>query len=309
MRAMRLHLFGQVVLKVEGRALRFPTKKSKSLCAYLAVFRSRTFGRSFLAAQFWPDSDEAHALRSLNTELWRLRTVFKSAGLEPQDLLSTDECVGLLPHTGLWIDAAEFEHLTQGAAADAEVLEACEPRLRQAIELYAGDLAQDLFDEWCILPREQYRLQYIQALEILLKAHLDAGRHPDAITIARKLVQTDPLLEHGHRALIECHLKLGHRAAALKQYAECAAILHTELHIEPMPETRRLIESLGTDAPAPTPHRLAQQLAAELQAQPFEVALASLSTARTLLEEAIAQLQARGTHASVRGVRNPTNRR
>lgn len=306
MSGIRVFLFGSVDVWIgENRILKFPTKKSRSLFAYLALSRNRTFSRLFVATQFWPESDEAHALRSLNTELWRLRATLKSAGADPYEFLRIDhDSIGFRHDCEHWIDAAEFDALTQGVmdGSNEAALRESTPALRQAITLYRGELAEGLFDEWCGAPREAYRTRFAAVLEFLMQRSVDARQWHDAITLGRRLLQLDPLLEQVHRAIIKCHLNLGNRAAALKQYAECAAILHAELRVEPMEETRQLITSLARPRatspvePAVPPPPSARDTP---RAQPLEVALASLATARALLEQVITQLEHRETqHAS-----------
>lgn len=300
MSRIRVFLFGSIDVWIdERRVQQFPTKKSKSLFAYLALSKNRTFSRPVLAAQFWPDSDETHALRSLNTELWRLRATLKSAGIEPQEILRTDhDSIGFQHDSEHWIDAIEFDTLTQGVANGSTARSQADiaPVLRQSLELYRGELVDGLFDDWCGVPREAYRSRFTTVLEFLMQGSVEAQQWHDAIRLGRRLLQLDPLLEQVHRAIIKCHLALGNRAAALKQYAECAAILHNELRVEPMEETRQLITSLARPItpprtePAPLPP---DPSAAVRAAQPLEVALASLATARSLLEQVIAQLERR----------------
>ena len=310
MSRIRVFLFGSVDVWIdEHRILQFPTKKSKSLFAYLALSKNRTFSRPFIAAQFWPESDEAHALRSLNTELWRLRAMLKSAGVEPQALLRTDhDSIGFRHDTEHWVDAVEFDRLTQGVAngSNGTLQSEVAAALGLAISLYRGELAEGLFDDWCGVPREAYRARFTAILEFLLRRSFEAQQWHDAIALGRRLLQLDPLLEQVHRAIIRCHLNLGNRAAALKQYAECAAILHHELRVEPMEETRQLITSLArpsstaarTELPAP-PQPSASTAGGP---QPLEVALASLATARSLLEQVIAQLERRETQHGPRSM-------
>lgn len=309
MSGIRVFLFGSVDVWIDERqTLSFPTKKSKSLFAFLALFRKRTFSRPFLADQFWPESDESHALRSLNTELWRLRSALKASGIEPQNVLRTEhDSIGFRHDSAHWVDAGEFDRLTQDMASGPEAMIASDitPALRQAVALYRGDLAEGLFDDWCAVPREAYRERFAAALEFLMQGSLQAQQWHDAITQGRRLLQLDPLLEQVHRGIITCHLNLGNRAAALKQYAECAAILHNELRVEPMEETRRLITSLArpsasshTEQPAP-PHP-----EPDTRPQPLEVALASLATARALLEQVMAQLERREIQHGSRSTRS-----
>jgi len=115
MPTLMLYLFGGVTLQVgASKPLSFPTKKSKSLLAFLVLSKERTFPRSVLAGQFWPESEGERAQRSLNSEVWRLRAMFKSAGLQPSDILvSNSEIVGFRSDCNHWVDAGEFYAATR----------------------------------------------------------------------------------------------------------------------------------------------------------------------------------------------------
>ena len=248
MPALKIYLLGNVTLQAATSGpLHFPTKKSKSLFAYLAFHRERTFTRAAAAGEFWPESDERRAQRCLNTEIWRLRTMLKGSGLEPDAFLQSDhDSIGFRRDADHWIDAGEFDSLTQAVGrrdAQTTYLQLL-PGLVKAIELYRGDFAEGLFDEWCLVQREAYRARLMATLEALLVTAMDARRWEDAIAYGRRLLQLDSLQEHVHRALMRCQVSLGNRPAALKQYATCETILRNELQIEPMGETRQLFSAL-----------------------------------------------------------------
>src|SRR5438477_312217 len=80
----------------------------------------------------------------------------------------------------------------------------------------------------------------LEALRRLMRHHVKAGRLDQAVPIAVRLVALDPLQEDQQRALMRLHLRQGRRAAALRQYQECVAVLQRELGVEPEPETKRL---------------------------------------------------------------------
>jgi DNA-binding SARP family transcriptional activator len=144
--------------------------------------------------------------------------------------------------------------------------------------------------------REDYRARLMAALETLLAAAIGEKHWDEGTAYGRRLLELDPLQEHVHRALMRCHFGLGNRPAALKQYAACEMILRDELQIEPMAETRQLFEKL---AAPPTAQEQARDVCDPpdlilrsrcTPAQRIDAALANLSTARTLLEDASRQL-------------------
>jgi DNA-binding SARP family transcriptional activator len=68
---------------------------------------------------------------------------------------------------------------------------------------------------------------------------------------AARLLAIDPLQEEVHRTLMRLYVRQGRRAAALRQYQACVAILQKELGVEPEAQTKRLyLEILQRAAPA-----------------------------------------------------------
>jgi ABC-type oligopeptide transport system substrate-binding subunit len=83
-------------------------------------------------------------------------------------------------------------------------------------------------------------------LERLVRAHMEQGDYQPAIDYARRWLRLDPLYEAAHRQLMRLYALTDRRAAALRQYQECARILEEELGISPSEETRALYEQIQT---------------------------------------------------------------
>jgi DNA-binding SARP family transcriptional activator len=244
---LRIHLFGGLnVYRGEQSLPGFPTQKSRGLFAFLALNHGRSHSRSTLVGRFWGDSPESVARKNLRTDLWRIRSVLEPHGVEPGSCLSVEQDE-LALNTGVdhWLDVHAFEDALDQAAA-LEAGDAQAPLLRAAVELYRGDLLEGVYDDWCVFERERLRLRYLDALERLIRHHDARGEWTDAAAYAQRLLANDPLREHVHRAVIRCHLALGDRAAALRQFDTCARLLRQELEVEPSAETLALaVEARG----------------------------------------------------------------
>jgi DNA-binding SARP family transcriptional activator len=309
---LAIHLFGDFHVRAPAQGLvRFPTRKSKALLACIALKREQRALRSSLAGELWPDAPEERAQRALNTEVWRLKTALRDGGADPDGLLEASfDTLGFVPDA-VWVDAAAFERAT-GDLARFEARLPADPAvadgLAEAVGLYAGDLMEGVYEEWCIVHRETFRARLIAALEVLLRVRMEAQRWEEAIDYGRRLLMVDPLLEHVHRALMRCQYIRGNRAAALKQYEACATVLRSELGVEPMEDTRAAYETIMAATPwapravaKPEPRAipwvapLDQAVSLEpTPAEKIDHALANLSTARTWLEDASRTLRQPG---------------
>lgn len=67
-----------------------------------------------------------------------------------------------------------------------------------------------------------------------------SGDHHDAIRVAGRLLDLDPLDERAHRELMLAYARTGRTSQALRQFLECRRALITDLGVEPSTETSRL---------------------------------------------------------------------
>lgn len=301
MRALNIFLLGDFSFRASNtRILQFPTKKSKSLLAYLAISNDRTFSRSTLAGEFWPERCEEQAKRSLNTEIWRLRKSFANAGLEAATFLRSDaDRIGFRADSDHWVDANEFRRLTEltGQRWALKATSDDQLALSNAVALYKGHLAEGLSDDWCMIQREAYRARLLTALRILMVTAMEAKHWEDAVSCGLRLWELDALQEHVHRMLMHCYFALGNRPAALRQYAVCTEILRSELQIAPMPETTQLyMDILESSSRSVLASNLTRS---ELTVLPHQkvmsesaIVLAKLTSAKALIERACFDLEA-----------------
>jgi DNA-binding SARP family transcriptional activator len=244
MHHLRIRLFGGLeVFRGETPLPPFPTRRARSLLAYLVLHRDRAVPRDVLCGLLWGEQPEAEARKALRTALWRIRSVLEPVEGERGRFLRVEGTQVIFQGTGnAWVDVGEFERCLGGMPeASAGVIGDEEAEgLVKAVRLYKGDLLDGIYDEWCLQVRERFKLAYLTALERLLAYHQARGSWLAAISFGRQLLRKDPIREHVHRQLMVCHLSMGDRPSALRQFETCERLMRGELGIEPMEETRRL---------------------------------------------------------------------
>jgi DNA-binding SARP family transcriptional activator len=248
MRQLTVHLFGRLEIRSSGDLLpAFRTQRSTSLFSYLVASRDRLIHRDVLCGRLWGDLPDRAARKALRTALWRIRSVLEPRAVDRGSYLEADgNHVGFRGSGEVWVDVWEFEDCVGRLGATGE--EALDPveaeGLARASSLYRGDFLDGHYDEWCVAERERLRLNFLTILERLVAHRRRNHQWLEAIRLGRDLLRHDPLREHIHRALMECHLAMGDRPSALRQYAACVRSLRDELDIEPMEETERLRERI-----------------------------------------------------------------
>lgn len=82
------------------------------------------------------------------------------------------------------------------------------------LDLYAGSLLPDAYDEWAQLERERLHLRYLTGLETRAHRHYEARRWKAALADAETLLAVDPWNEAAARLTMACYWALGQREAA-----------------------------------------------------------------------------------------------
>ena len=121
---------------------------------------------------------------------------------------------------------------------------------RAAIELYQGDFMPGLYHEWVLATRSRPAASCVRLCDWTVDALRSLGSGADAVDVARRRVQLEPLEEVGYRTLMELQIEAGDRAAALSTFHRCAELLERELDCSPDPATSAIVDRLvRRDAP------------------------------------------------------------
>jgi DNA-binding SARP family transcriptional activator/predicted ATPase len=254
--SLALYVLGPPRVELDGAPVAIDRRKALALLVYLAVTR-QDHSRDSLATLLWPESDQSKARASLRSALWSLTKALGEGWLEVDR-----ETVRFKPDADAWLDADEFqdrlqECRTHGHSPDQPCPDCLSP-LSQAVTLYHDDFLAGFtlsdspgFDEWQFFQTDGLRQDLASALERLARNHGERGEYEAAITHARRWVALDPLHEPAQRLLMRLYAWSDQRAAALRQYEECARALQEELDIPPDEETTRLYTAIKEKAELP----------------------------------------------------------
>lgn len=247
--SLQLSLLGSPQVKLADHPLDIARRKVQALLYYLAL--NREFQqRATLATLLWPESGQQYASGSLRRHLSELNRLLGSGWLETEQ-----DAVRLARRTDVWVDVEDFQRLLaicreHDHSADA-VCERCIEPLTAAVDLYRGDLLAGFsladtpgFDDWQLFQREELRFTLATTLDRLTEAHERQENVGEAITVARRRLNLDPLHEPAHRRLMYLYAANDQQTAALRQYERCVQMLQTELDVPPAPETTALYNQI-----------------------------------------------------------------
>jgi DNA-binding SARP family transcriptional activator len=227
---MRINLLGSCQVVWQDRSLAIPRRQTRALLYCLAA-RLEPVPRARIAFLFWPDTPDAVARRQLTRLLSSLR-----AALPRPDLLLVDEENAALNPALVQSDSQQLA--AAGVSDDPAILEA-------AVALYRGHFMAgfDLpdapeYEAWQAQTARQLEATYLALLERLVELYTAATNASAAIRCAQRYLAVDELAEVMHRRLIGLYMAAGDRAAAQRQYEQCALLLERELGVSPLPETQ-----------------------------------------------------------------------
>ena len=231
---VRLFTLGPPRVEADGNELD-SFQRHRLRCALLSLVGvERALTRERIAGILWPDRPPDSARHTLSQTLYEIRQELSDDPfvIEGERIRAAD---------ALWSDAAAFE---TAAEADDGAL---------ACELYRGPFLEGSYlwrtrewEAWVDLQRARLgrlhrraRRQYVNALD-------SAGALDDALAAARKWVELDALDDEANHLVIEFLARTGRRSDALRHFEGYAALLLEELDVEPLDETKALVERIRT---------------------------------------------------------------
>lgn len=237
---IELFTLGSVDLRSETDRIEAVLSQPKrtALLAYLAVARPRGFhARDSLLALFWPESDRRRARSSLRKALHFLRR-----HLGKDAIVSSGDALSVSPKA--WCDVVAFDR-----AVD-------EGQLREALELYGGDLLSGFhvtdapeFERWLDGERRRLKRTAVRTAWELSETEEAAGRIMEAARLGHRARTLDPLDEMNTRRLMRLLHRLGDRAGALRVYEQAAELLRDDMGVEPTAAIRDLHDRIRRGEP------------------------------------------------------------
>lgn len=250
---MRISLFGRLRIQAgDELALHLEPRRAEELLCYLLLYRDRLHEREKLATLFWPDTPPVQSKRYLRQTLWQLQSAFNHRASAAIGLLQAEhDRLGINPASAYWLDVAVLERAF-AAVADQPGHSLCAvqvEQLRQAVQLYQGDLLEGWYQDWCILERDRLQNVYLALLDKLLSYSEAHHAYEAGLTYGMQILRYDRAREQTHRQLMRLYYLAGNRTAALHQYEGCVAILREELAVEPTASTVALYQQISTEQP------------------------------------------------------------
>lgn len=231
---------GRLSVRKDGRELPgFSAQPVRTaLLVHLAVEGETT--RDAVTTMLWPESDDRRARHALSQTLYALKQVLGEGWVESRGPL-------LRVADAVTVDTARLERAVE--EGDHE----------RAIAAYGGRFldgwhlkASSEFEQWVDGQRDHCARLYREASREHAEACLRAGDPGAAVAAARAWAEREPLDPDAQHLLLRTLVETGDPRTALRQYRVYERRLRSE-ELDPLPETRRLLEHIQLQARAEAP--------------------------------------------------------
>lgn len=219
--------------------------------SYLLLFRDRPHPRETLAELFWGNNSTTRSKKYLRQALWQIQSTLADPQDQEQAALvkAEPEWVMLSSAASLCLDVAEFEQAANlsvgvpGRQIDAQTFQL----LRHAAGLYAGDLLEGCYQDWCLFERERLQNMYLALLDKLMDYCEAHQEYETGLVYGMQILRYDRARERTHRRMMRLYFFSGQRTEALRQYQRCVESLIEELDVRPSKRTLALYEQVRLD--------------------------------------------------------------
>ncbi len=300
MYSVKVWLFGDIRMQFDGMECQWTKPcKMQEVFYYLLTHRKSHHQRENLAETLWCDSPATTAKKNLRQSLWQLQSHFAAQSQNPQFhlLMAGLKSIAFHPDIDLWTDVMMFEQSGNVAQRGTEIDESSADKLRQAVQLYRGDLLEGWYQDWCLYERERLQHLYFKMLGKLMAYCEIHEQYEEGMSYAETMLHYDPAGERAHQQLMRLKYLSGDRTGALRQYECCVKALREELGVTPSLQTQQLygqIHSAQESLITPSATKIMPKIALEINdAQlhlPGEM-LAHLRTFQSTINELQQQAQ------------------
>jgi DNA-binding SARP family transcriptional activator len=243
---MTVQMLGKFGITIQEMPLKLHTTRGLSVLKYLLFHHKQNAPREVLMDIFWQDASPDAARNNLNVAMHNLRQAFRTV-TDLAVIRFEDGTYSLAPDLEIWLDVEEFERcIKTGQHLEAQKqLAAAVIEYEIAVNLYRGDfLADTPYENWTVLDRERLRISYLDTLDHLSQIYFSQDRYAACATLCQIILNRDLCREDAHCRLMKSYSRLGQGSLALRQYQICVEALHSELEVDPAPETTRLYEQI-----------------------------------------------------------------
>lgn len=248
---IQVETFGQFNVYRNGELI--PSKdwgrdKTTQLFQFFITARNRrALAKEQIADRIWEDIAGKSIDQNFKVALHGINKILepdRKSRTEPR-FISRQGITYLLNKNNMWLDVDVFEQLVKlGNEYLHEDNTISKKAYATAIEYYKGIyLPSRVYEDWSSAERE--RLQLLALGATITLAELLIKENPlESVRLCQQALQIDAAWEDAYRVQMEAYFYKGNRPMAIKTFNQCKKVLQEEFGIEPLPETKQLLERI-----------------------------------------------------------------
>lgn len=224
----------------------FNRDKTLQLLQYFISNRNKHYlHKEHIMEHLWEDGDDRDfkvALHGVNKVLEPDRP----ARTEPKYLIRQGVSYEL-DKEQVWIDVEALEkYVILGNNAYNNATDIAIQAYKKAIDIYQGAyLPNRIFEDWSSEEREKSQILILGAYVTLAEMLLNENPM-ESIRLAQEAISIDKTWEDAYRIQMQGYITKGNRPQALKVYQKCVEVLEEEYGIDPLPQTKKLVQKIAS---------------------------------------------------------------
>lgn len=226
MDVISVKLLGTPSVKLNGKLISFPYKKSEALFYYVII--NKKVSREEAINMFWSESGEETGRKNLRDALYKIRT-------------STSE--------NIFSNSKSIIEFSDDLTIESDVENITE---ENAVNLYDGDFLLNFsvkncydFENWMQEKRDYYKKIYIKSIHNKINELISISDYSSIEKYGNILLKNDPYNEKNYRYLMKIYALSEDYNKAIRLYHELSGILKSDLNIYPEVKTKKLIREIS----------------------------------------------------------------
>ncbi|WP_312702114.1 BTAD domain-containing putative transcriptional regulator [Sedimentibacter sp.] len=226
MDVISVKLLGTPSVKLNGKLISFPYKKSEALFYYVII--NKKVSREEAINVFWSESGEETGRKNLRDALYKIKT-------------STSE--------NIFSNSKSIIEFSYDLAIESDVDNITE---ENAVNLYDGDFLFNFsvkncydFESWMQEKRDYYKEIYIRSIHNKINELISISDYSSIEKYGNILLKNDPYNEKNYRYLMKIYALSEDYNKAIRLYRELSDILKSDLNIEPEIKTKKLLREIS----------------------------------------------------------------
>ncbi|WP_218092650.1 response regulator [Paenibacillus solanacearum] len=221
----------------QAGAVKWISKKSMELFAYLLVHRGRSVTKIRILEDIFPERPLKNAEAYLNTAVYQLRKALSPHGFKEMVISAQEQYRVDLDQVD--VDFIQFERDVK------ELSEIDAANVAAAIDLekqFAGELFENHSFVWATAEQERLAILYDSFAKRLAMWLLDRRQYREAVQIARRLASRNEFEEESNLLLLNLYGAAGDRQSLHNHYEHYKQLLLQELGLQPSLMVQQLYE-------------------------------------------------------------------